>query len=70
MAEIKRRNEEITQKNEEEILALPKENEEMKRKFVEEGSSAGPTNLVERSFTPPPAPRLSRAEGKISHPRA
>ena len=35
MVEMKRRNEEITRKNEDEILALQKENEEMKRKFVE-----------------------------------
>jgi len=30
-AEMKRRNEEITKKNEDEILALRKENEEMKK---------------------------------------
>ena len=35
MAEMKQRNEEVTRKNEEEILALKRENEEMKRKFFE-----------------------------------
>ena len=47
----------ITQKNEFEILALRKENEEMKRKFVEGGLSAGPTNLVGRSFTTLSSPK-------------
>jgi len=57
MAEMKRRNEKITRKNEDEILALRKENEEIKRKFVEGGLSAGPTNLVRRSFTTPTNPK-------------
>ena len=54
---MKRRNEEITQKNEDEILALRKENEEMKRKFVEGGLSTRSTNLVGRSFTTPTSPK-------------
>ena len=53
MAEMKRRNEETKRENEDEILALQKENEEMKRKFVDGGPSAGSTNLVGRSFTSP-----------------
>jgi len=50
---MKRRNEETKWKNEDEILALRKENEEMKRKFVEGGPSVGPTNHAGRSFTTP-----------------
>jgi len=53
MAEMKRRNEETAQKNDDEILALRKENEEMRRKLGEGGSSVGPTNLVNRLFTDP-----------------
>ena len=38
MAEMKRRNEKTKRKHKAEILALRKEKEEMKRKFVERGS--------------------------------
>ena len=57
MAEMKRTNKETKKKNEDEILALWKENEEMRRKFVEGGPSTGSTNLVGRSFTTPPGPK-------------
>jgi len=53
IVEMKRRNEETKQKNEDEILAFRKENEEMKRKFVEGGPFVGLANLVGRSFTTP-----------------
>jgi len=48
MAEMKR-------KNEEEILALQKENEKMK-KLVRGGPSSGPSNLVGKSLTTPTDP--------------
>jgi len=67
MVEIKRRNEEITRKNEEEILALRKENEEMKMKFVEGGPYVGPTNLVGRSFTTPTDPKTVEEPKNKSH---
>ena len=53
MTEMKRKNQEVTRKNEEEILAFQKENEEMKKKLVE----GGPTNLVGRSLASPPDPK-------------
>ena len=43
---MKRRNEETKRKNEDEILALRKENEEIKRKFMEGGPSVRPDNPV------------------------
>ena len=42
MTEMKRRNEEIAQKNEDEILALQKENEDVKKKLGEGGPSPPP----------------------------
>ena len=53
MIEMKRKNEEITKKNEQEMQALRAENEDMKKKMVEGGPSAGPTNVVDRSYTSP-----------------
>jgi len=67
MVEMKRRNEEITRKNEEEILALRKENEEMKMKFVEGGPSVGLTNLVGRSFTTPTDPKTVEESKDKNH---
>jgi len=66
MVEMKRKNEEVTWKNEEEILALQKENEEMKRRFIEGGPFAVPTNLVGRSFTSPPDPKTDQGQGTHS----
>jgi len=57
MAKMKKRNEEITRINEEEIPTLQRKNEEMKRKFVEGGPSVEPTNLISRSFTTPTNPK-------------
>jgi len=57
IAEMKRRNEEVTQKKEDEILTLQKENEEMRRKLGEGEPSIGPTNFVDRSFTTPIDPK-------------
>ena len=54
---MKRRTEETVQKNEQEMQALRRENEEMKKKLMEGGSSTRPTNVVGRSFTSPPNPR-------------
>jgi len=56
MVEMKRKNEEVTKKNEYEIQALQKENEEMKKKLMQGGSSTGPTNVVARSYTSRPNP--------------
>jgi len=67
--EMKRRNEETKRKNEDDILTLRKENEEVKRKFVEVGSSVEPTNPVGRSFTTPPALKLLRSRRIRSTPR-
>jgi len=53
MAKLRRRNEEVSRKNEQEIQALHRENEDMKKKLVEGGPSIVPTNLVGRSFTSP-----------------
>jgi len=53
MVEMKQRNQEVTQRNENEIQALRRENEEMKRKLTGEGSSTEPTNLVEGRSPPP-----------------
>ena len=41
---MKRKNEEMQRKSEEEILSLRKENEGMKKKWVEGGPSGGPSN--------------------------
>jgi len=57
MAEMKRKNEKVMRKNEQEMQALRTENEEMKKKLVEEGPSVGPTNVFDRSYTSPPNPR-------------
>ena len=57
MAEMKRKIEEVTQKNEQEIQDLRKENEEMKKKLLEGGPSIGPSNLVGRFYTSPPNPK-------------
>jgi len=53
MVEMRRRNGEAARKNENEILALRKENEKMKRKLSGWRLSVGLTNLVGRSFTTP-----------------
>jgi len=57
MVELRRRNEEVSRKNEQEIQALCRENEDMKRKLIEEGPSIVPTNLVGKSVTSPPNSR-------------
>ena len=49
---LQREMNEMRKKNEEEILALLKENEEMK-KLTEEGPSGGPNNLAGKSQTTP-----------------
>jgi len=57
MTEMKRRTKVVVQKNEQEMQALQRENEEMKNKLMEGGPSTGSTNVVGRSFTSPPNPR-------------
>ena len=57
MAEMKRRTEEVVQKNEQEMQALRRENDETKKKLMEGGPSTGPTNVVGRSFASPSHPR-------------
>ena len=54
---MKRNTKEAAQKNEQEMQALRRENEEMKKKLMEGGLSAGPTNVVGRSYTSLPNPR-------------
>jgi len=56
MVELRRRNKEASRKNEQDIQALRRDKEDMKRKLIEGGSSVVPTNLVGRSFTSPPNP--------------
>ena len=56
---MRRNIEEVARKNEEQILALRRENEAKKRKFIEGGPSVVPTNLVGRSFTSPPNPKTT-----------
>ena len=50
---MKRKTEKVTKKNEQEIQALRKKNEEMKKKLMEGGPYVGPTNIVGRSYTSP-----------------
>jgi len=57
MTEMKRRTKEVVQKNEQEMQAFRRENEEMKKKLMEGGSSIGLTNVVGRPFTSLPNPR-------------
>jgi len=57
MTKMKRRKDEVVQKNEQEMQALQRENDEMKKKSVEGGPSTGPTNVADRSFASPPHPR-------------
>jgi len=54
MVELRRRNEEVSRKNEQEIQGLRRENEDIKRKLIKGGSFVVPTNLVGRLFTSPP----------------
>jgi len=54
---MKRRIEEVVQKNEQEMQALWRENEEIMKKLMEGGPSTGPTNVFGSSFTSPPNPR-------------
>jgi len=56
IVEMKRRTKEVFKK-EQEMQALRRENEEMKKKLMEGRPSTGPTNVVGRSFTSPPNPR-------------
>jgi len=64
MTEIKRRNEKMQRKSEEEILALRRKNAEMKRKWMEGGPFVGPSNLAGKSFIHPTGLRT------IEEPRA
>ena len=57
MAKMKRRTEKFVQKNEQEMQALRRENDETKKKLMEGGPSTGPTNVVGRSFASPSHPR-------------
>jgi len=66
MTELERRNEEVIRKNEQQIQALRRENEDMKKKLVEGGPSVMPTNLIGRSITSPPNPRtIEETKDKI-----
>jgi len=67
MVEMKRKAEEVAQKNEQEIQALRRENKEMKKKLMERGPSAGPINIVGKSYTSPPNPRpVEETRDKVS----
>jgi len=57
MAEMKRKTEEAVHRNEQEMQALQRENDEMKKKLMEGGPSTGPINVVDRSFASPSRPR-------------
>ena len=66
MTELKRRNGELTRKNEQKIQALRRENEDMKKKLVKGGASVVPTNLVGSSITSSPNPRaIEKTKDKI-----
>jgi len=54
MVKMKRKTEEAIKNNEQEMQALRKENEEMKKKLTDGGPCAGPSNVVGRSYTSPP----------------
>ena len=66
MAEMRRRAEEVAQKNEQELQVLRRENKEMKKKLGEGGPSVIPTNVVGKSYTSPPDPDI--AEGTKGRP--
>jgi len=68
MVEIKRGNEEVKWKNEEEILVLRKENEEMKKKLVEGFRLADWVIQLGSPLPPPPTLELLRSR-KQSTPR-
>jgi len=57
MVELRRRNEELSRKNEQEIEVFCRENKDMKNKLMEGGLSIMPTNLVGKSVTSPPNPK-------------
>ena len=61
MVEMKRKTEETSEKNEQELQVLHRENEEMKKKLGKGGPSTVPTNVVNSSYTSPPNP--GTAEG-------
>jgi len=61
MAEMRRKTEEVAQRNEQELQVLRRENEVMKKKLGEGGPSVIPTNVVGKSYTSPPNPDV--AEG-------
>jgi len=68
MTKTKRRNEEVTRKNENEILTLRKENEEMRRKLREGGSSLD-RPILSAGPSPPHRPQNCwGAKGQSSHP--
>ena len=56
MVEMKRKTEETSQKNEQELQVLRRENEEMKKKLGEGGPFTVPTNVVSSSYTSAPNP--------------
>ena len=60
---MKTRNEEMQQKNEEEIW---RENDEMKRKWVEGGPSVGPGNPAGKSFIHPTSPETVEEPPEIN----
>ncbi|XP_068484963.1 uncharacterized protein [Phaseolus vulgaris] len=66
MAEMRRKAEEAAQKNEQELQALRRENEDMRKKLGEGGPSVIPTNVVGKSYTSPPNPDV--AEGTRGRP--
>jgi len=57
ITEMKRENEEMQWKSEEDILAFRRENEEIKMKWVEGGPSFGPGNPARKSFIHPTGPK-------------
>jgi len=68
IVEMKKKNEKVIRRNEEEITALKKENEEMKE-IMEGGPLVESTNLVGRSFTTPVGPKTVEEPKKDSHSR-
>ena len=66
MAEMRRKAEEATQKNEQELQVLRRENEDMRKKLGEGGPSVIPTNVVGKSYTS--LPNSDVADGTRGRP--
>jgi len=69
MVEMRRKTEEVVQKNEQELQVLRRENEEMKKKLGEGGPSVILTNVVGKSYTSPPDPDVAQGTRGQPPPR-